>query len=254
MVIGTFAALPYIHLQLEARRRMYPDVPLLIHDDGSSQAGELNALAQRYGAEFVTFPPRKRHHLGDLNVYPAALRWCRERGFRYLLKISRRWLWQTDWRDDLRALFGATDAPTVSNYSASYGFGFRTECVAFDVKYWACQGFFDDVQDRIREERHVFVEHYIHRWAERLSGEGTQKWLKWQAEHPTASDRQGYAPWDLMGTCRLQTNPTRLWHDSNPMEDYVALSQRWSLPYSVADFFDPNAGEGIGEACIPGRA
>ena len=30
LVIGTYAALPYIHLQLEARRRLYPDVRTLV--------------------------------------------------------------------------------------------------------------------------------------------------------------------------------------------------------------------------------
>ena len=35
LVVGTFAAVPYIHLHLEARRRFYPHVPLLVHDDAS---------------------------------------------------------------------------------------------------------------------------------------------------------------------------------------------------------------------------
>ena len=38
LVIGTFASTAYIHLQLEARRRLYPEVPLLVHDDGSPAA------------------------------------------------------------------------------------------------------------------------------------------------------------------------------------------------------------------------
>ena len=76
LVIGTYAALPYIHLQLEARRRLYPDVRTLVHDDGSKQGAAIEALAHEYGAEFFTHPVRHLHHLGDLSIYPVALAWA----------------------------------------------------------------------------------------------------------------------------------------------------------------------------------
>ena len=50
--VGTFAAVPYIHLQLEARRRLYPHVPLLVHDDGSPVRAEVLHKAFR-GAEIL---------------------------------------------------------------------------------------------------------------------------------------------------------------------------------------------------------
>ena len=42
LVIGTYAALPYIHLQLEARRRLYPD----------EQPVEYGRLAQEWGLPY----------------------------------------------------------------------------------------------------------------------------------------------------------------------------------------------------------
>ncbi len=46
VVVGTFAALPYVHLQLEARRRRWPGVPMLVHDDASPQQADLSALCR----------------------------------------------------------------------------------------------------------------------------------------------------------------------------------------------------------------
>jgi cephalosporin hydroxylase len=55
LMVGTFAAVPYIHLQLEARRRLYPHVPLLVHDDGSTKRDDLQRLCAEYGCEFELY-------------------------------------------------------------------------------------------------------------------------------------------------------------------------------------------------------
>ena len=248
LVIGTYAALPYIHLQLEARRRLYPDVRTLVHDDGSKQGAAIEALAHEYGAEFFTHPVRHLHHLGDLSIYPVALAWAERRNLRFLLKVSRRWIWQVDWRADLLKLLESTEAPTASNFTESYAFGFRTECVAFDVRRWNCEAFLEDCQARIEAREHVFVENYIHIWAQRFSDTGTERWHAWQKGNPVPEERRGYAPWTLMGTCRQSKYPTRLWHDSEQPVEYGRLAQEWGLPYSEEDFVDPNMGTGPGKA------
>jgi hypothetical protein len=54
VVVGTFASAGNIHLHLEARRRFYPDVPLLVRDDASPDTMRLNDLCGDYGADFST--------------------------------------------------------------------------------------------------------------------------------------------------------------------------------------------------------
>ena len=223
LVIGTYAALPYIHLQLEA-------------------------LALEYGAEFFTHAVRHHHHLGDFSVYPVGLTWAMRRGLPYLLKISRRWIWQVDWRSDLLGLFAETGTSTVSNYTQSYAFGFRIECVAFDVKRWACDAFLEDVQEHIDGRIHVFVENYIHVWAQRFAETGSPKWREWSIDNPVPEERNGYAPWPLMGTCRQSKHPTRLRHDSESPQESAALAVSWGLPNNEENFRDPNEGEGSGKA------
>lgn len=254
MVIGTFAAVPYVHLQLETARRLYPEVPLLIHDDASRQRSPLKSLARDYGADFASTPVRQVHHLGDLAAFSAGLRWAHERGLDLLLKVSRRWIWRRDWRPSLTRLARETEADTFSHHTESFGFGFRTECMALQVRQWWESDFAAAVTVCLQEQRHVFVENYLHRWAAQFSALGSSRWQEWQRHHPTPLERSGYAPWEFMGNCRTTPHPHRLWHDSDGPDAYAALAGSWGLPYTAADFADPNQGEGPGPVPPPPMA
>ena len=87
MVVGTFAAVPYVHLHLEARRRLYPEVPLLVHDDHSPQVAELESLCRSYGADFEQTATRLPPCKGDLSAFVGGLAWARERGAGLLVKM-----------------------------------------------------------------------------------------------------------------------------------------------------------------------
>src|SRR4051812_17433137 len=88
MVVGTFAAVPYIHLQLEARRRFYPGVPLLVHDDGSHRVADLRKLCARYGCDFEHNERRQPPCVGDLTAFVGGLLWADARGLDLLVKVS----------------------------------------------------------------------------------------------------------------------------------------------------------------------
>lgn len=80
LVIGTFASTAYIHLQLEARRRLYPEVPLMVHDDASPAAGILQALCGACGAGFIRMPLRLPPCKVDLSAFARGLDWARGLG------------------------------------------------------------------------------------------------------------------------------------------------------------------------------
>lgn len=71
MIIGTFAAVPYVHLQLEARRRMYPEVPLLVHDDSSKQQERLRKLCAEYGRTSSRRRSDYHHTMGIFRAFHA---------------------------------------------------------------------------------------------------------------------------------------------------------------------------------------
>jgi hypothetical protein len=240
IVVGTYAALPYVHLQLEAWRRFYPGVPLLVHDDGSHQAEELRALCSRYDCAFERNEERLLHSLGDLSVFVRGLRWAARSGVDLLLKVSRRWLFQTDWVPSLTALALQSQYATYGSYSMTYQFGLRSECIALAAAPWKQRGFLADAAKHIRCGRGVLVEHYLQGFARRLEKTNGSMAERWREAHPMPEARSGYALWTLLGTDRHDSSPYYLWHDSSEAQDYLRISRAWGLPYGVDAFRDPN--------------
>jgi hypothetical protein len=79
LIIGTFAAVPYVHLALEAWKRNYREIPVLVHDDSSPKYEELRVLCASYGASFLSNSKRGRWSVGDMSTYVDGLDWARER-------------------------------------------------------------------------------------------------------------------------------------------------------------------------------
>jgi hypothetical protein len=74
----------------------------------------------------------------------------------------------------------------------------------------------------------------------------------WSQEHPVPEERRGYAPWPLMGTDRIDRQPSGkyLWHDSHSPRQYANQAAAWGLPYGEGDFADPNQGAGLGPSNV----
>lgn len=246
MVIGTFAAVPYIHLQMEARKRFYPDIPVLVHDDCSERSGELANLCKAYGVAYESNAARQPHHLGDLTAFLGGLNWAEGQQLDLLVKVSRRWLFRVNWVPDLERLAIESQYSTFSNWTSSYAFGFRTECMAMSVSHWSLPHIRRDISDAVIRRKPVFVENFMHQFAIVQESANCKMADEWRRSHPTPPERAGYAAWELMGTDRCRKEPSRLWHDSDAAADYMLLAKSWGLNYSAVDFADPNQREGTG--------
>jgi hypothetical protein len=246
MVIGTFAAVPYLHLQMEARRRFYPTVSLLVHDDASHQGAALQRLIREFGGEFICSQRRLPPTLGDLRTFVKGLEWAAASDIDVLLKLSRRWLFLADWQPSLRALARESHYATFGSYTTSFDYGFRTECLALAVAPWMQCGFLEDARGHIERGEGVFVEGYVHGYARRLEKANHEAAERWRLAHPAPAERNGYALWALMGIDRCARSPYFLWHDGSGPKDYLEVARSWNLPYTLEDFVDPNQGAGPG--------
>ncbi len=242
IVVGTFAAVPYVHLQLEARRRYYPGVPLLVHDDGSHKAGDFERLCREYGCDFEHNECRQPPCVGDLTAFVGGLVWAGMKKLDILLKVSRRWVFLEDWVPDLMALAVESQYATLGSYTTTFGFGFRTECLALSVAAWSSPVFLGDVTSVIRSGTSVFVEVYMHNFARQFERQNCVPADHWRYAHPMPDDRNGYALWPQMGIDRCTRSAGFLWHDSCGPADYSAVAHEWGLPYTLTDFSDPNQG------------
>ena len=73
IVIGTYGSPAYIALQLEARRRFYPTLLMLIHDDFSSESLVLSLLCEKSKASFAGTSEKHGWSLGDMAAIVAGL-------------------------------------------------------------------------------------------------------------------------------------------------------------------------------------
>ena len=136
LAVGTFAAVPYVRMHLEARRRLYPDVPLIVHDDASPNQRDLRRLCADYGCEFESTDARRPLCIGDVSCLLGGLLWAKHLGLDIVVKMSRRFVPLRDWSAELRELALVSQYPTYSNVCKTLGYGFRSECVGMTVNDW----------------------------------------------------------------------------------------------------------------------
>lgn len=244
IVIGNFAATPYIHLQLECHKRFYSHIPLLIHDDASG-IPQLSELATQYDVDFESNDTRCPPTLGDLSAFVGGLKWAEQKEIDILLKISRRWIFVSDFSKNLLDVALKSQSPTISNYTTAFNFGFRTECIALSVRYWAHPSFYNKVSKLLEAGQQVFVEAWMHSCAREYSDIASSSWLNYHQKQIIWPGADRYAYWELMGNNRCQKYSTHLWHDSHSAGDYAELAHSFCLPYAEIDFVDPNMGKGI---------
>ena len=170
MVVGTFAAVPYVHLHLEAARRFEPGLPLLVHDDRSPHLARLRKLAEEYGCECVSTVRRKSHSYGDMAAFSAGLRWAEARDVELLVKFSRRFVPLYSWSLDLQRLARRLQYATYSSPCTAhgFGFGFRTECLALHVPAWLSTDALLQIKRRGARGGDILVEAFLHDLSHRV--------------------------------------------------------------------------------------
>lgn len=240
LVVGTFGSPAYVHLHLESRRRFYPHVPLLVHDDGSADSDTLAGLCRDYGALFETNAVRAGHQRGDLSALLGGLLWAQRREIPLLAKLSRRFIPLADWSAALASLAMDSQYATYSSWTHSWNFGFRTECVAMAVRTWHELGLVDQLLCKFLSGSHLLVEDFVHDLARRAAFHNVEAARAYDARvgpRPVAS--AGYAIWDFPGFDRVAPSPNFLWHNSTDAVGYFALSQQWGLPWGEEYFHVP---------------
>src|SRR5271166_4414106 len=126
-----------MHLQLEARKRLYPHVPTLLYDDQSAKRDELRSLCELYGVEFQTSENHGGHTTGALTAFIAGMEWAKKHKFDLLACVPRRWIWLIDWTPSLIDLAEQSQYATIASYGPEdppmwWGvFNFKFEGAAF---------------------------------------------------------------------------------------------------------------------------
>lgn len=235
IVVGTFAAVPYIHMHLEARKRLYPDCPILIHDDCSDSLQTLNRLCSEYEADLSFSSIRHGHIIGDMVVFWSGLLWAKRQGIDILVKFSRRFIPLTDFRPSLTELAVRSQYATYSAECTAYGFGFRTEAMGMHVETWLSQHQIADFRRRTKDNDMLngLPESFFHTWAANVHPPCDANKLYEKQNKPKHG---AYGNWHYLGNSRNIKYPHFLWHNSSTIRDYAMQAKEWGLSYEGRDF------------------
>jgi hypothetical protein len=234
IAVGTYGSLPYVHLQLEARRRFYPTIPCIVHDDNSNQKFALKSLCDRYECDFDSNDSTQGHHYGDLSVFVYGLAWAKTNRVDILLKVSRRWIFLIDWSISLNELVISSEYSSFSN--AAKGFNLRTECIGLNVKSWGSERSLYGLLRKFADRGPLCVEDFLYEHCLTLESSNTTTLTK----KGISISPKRYEPWPLLGSDRKQSSDSYLWHCFSAATDYHRYSKEWGLPYTLPDFQDPS--------------
>ena len=216
IVVGCYGLPGLARLQVRMIRATCGQVPILLADDGSGRDAEFEAIADT--EPDVTFWPsdvRRGHYAGDLSVYWKGLQWGHTRGFRWLVKLSQRFLWtQPGWLAEAVEMWERSGTATLMQRCMDSGGGklpspvnlfVRTECMAFDVGAW--------------------IPHFREFDQQRL-GNPTELYV-WDLVCRHFGER--FAEWPGLTVDRYAETPGTVWHGSHNEQPYRELADRFRV-------------------------
>ena len=216
IVVGCYGLPGLARLQVRTIRATCGPVPILLADDGSGKDKEFNAIEEE--DRDVTFWPsdvRRGHYAGDLSVYWKGLQWAHTRGFRWLVKLSQRFLWtRSSWLADAVETWERSGEATLMQRCLDHGGGklpspvdlkVRTECMGFDVPAW--------------------IPHFREFDRPQL-GNPTELYV-WDLIHRHFGER--FAEWSGLTVDRYAVTPGTVWHSSHNEQPYRELAARFGV-------------------------
>lgn len=239
LCVCTYGAPAHVHLQLESHRRLYPKIPIMVHEDSSDQYEAVKRVCNEYQVKFMKTVTRQGHQEGDLSGIIRALEFAHGVGVDLVVKVSRTYIPTTNFVPSLQKVAYETQYAAFSNVCTGCGYGYRTECAA-----WHVRSYIEGIGIELMREAVVrrsgwfnFVEAYLHRVVRKVCEQSACNFnLETIRKECRPLGEDGYGAWDWIGTNCREKDSRRLWHRSDEPMDYYQLSESYGLPYRYEDF------------------
>jgi len=209
-VVGSYGYPGLIEMQIRAIRRYAGDVPILISDDRSPDGGweRIQALACQYpGVDVHVALSRIGHSGGDMAAFARGIMWAKDRGIRYLAKLSHRFVvTRPRWLQEGARALAKTGRPLAGQPCVEHPFQFplRTEACLLDVDRWHNPDVLAHLAPRPVGMACELIMHHV----------------------CTEVIKEEMAPWDLFTKDRFERVPGVLWHCANGIHDYNQLAEK----------------------------
>ena len=179
--ITTYDAYAYIDLSIHMHKKFGNDV--IVIDDGSCSK-KLHDVCLKYNVPLIGISntPAKKFDEGDVISTVQAILYAYSHGYTHVVKQSRRWICLENPTPSLEKLINESGGVTFSYYTKTWGFGFRTEFCAYEVKTWI-HGLETIYNTFKNGQGFGLVEHYMHVIAERIQPQ-TNQYKEYKKNHP----------------------------------------------------------------------
>lgn len=133
-VITTSGALPCLHLHLESWQRFGRDTPLLVVVFAKERFPALDALCQKYGADFAYCD--KPAVSASLTGIVKGFEWAESKSVELLVRFSDSWVPLTQWTDGLARVAKESQFATFSGGWTTSTPTFTSDVMAFHTRSW----------------------------------------------------------------------------------------------------------------------
>lgn len=218
-----------------------------VFDDGS-KSERLKEVCDKHGVYLSGLYKRRPnitnirdvrlvHSCGDVLSTVDAMNYAVAHGYKFVIKISRSLICLEDPIPSLYKLYVDSEGSTFTNFTTSWGMGFRTELTAYNMDYWSSV-MHNIGLDALRDNGVGLVEAFMHNYARKVqpTSDKYRAYISAQEEGPVAGS-DSYVHWHWMGTDKRNCPKHILWHDSNTPRDYLKACEECELSdYNTSDF------------------
>lgn len=193
LIISTYGTPDYIKLAMEVMKRNGINIPVLVHDDSSSDEN-LKQVCKDYSCELISTSFKHGHYAGDVKALYSGLLWAADKNLEILVKMSRRFIPLFNWTKSLFDTIKRDPNSTYGNRCEHFKFPLRTECVAYETQHWLTH--LEDLKKVINKNRDSI-------------------------EYDIFNIAKTFGVWQEIGNNRMKKMPNILWHDCCKDDEYT---------------------------------
>lgn len=266
-VVGTAGTPCYVHMNVALIKRFHPNATVFIIND-KYQDKDTAKIANLYSDCYYIETGYKdtdiianRHSSGENKIFEKAIKLAHIYGFKYLVKLSRRMMVNTEILNNLCGIINKSDGLTISNITHNsilddkgeikeirFFLPIRTEIVCLNVDAWL-----NGVPELLRnsdyttkttymgmhtdpyyEVRFAQVTEYIYN---NFASDKLKGYYECQKQYESKLFCPGLTKWsNLVLDNRYIENPGLISHFVYTPEAFYSGSQQLGLPYNIIDF------------------
>lgn len=186
--IGSYYLSSFVELNLRKCRRIFgADAPILVSDGASERSGEIEELADRFGAYYIGERVNRGHFAGDVQNTINGLTFARDQGADLCLKINQRFVLVHEYikivleqifahEQIAVALPGRPDKRRIIGKTFYSSFPFLVDCIFMRTNAFDAEEFRHGYEESWKEQKSKYDSYVEIYWMKLLNGQYAKRY------------------------------------------------------------------------------